>query len=334
MSLAKIEELRSYLQSPPMADCGQGFHQWLMAAGNKVARYFEYNDAYELLMASARIAGRANPKEVNDTLRKAYAERGASYIGNGQFQRTDGSTFKREPAWPEPNHGAIASVVKDGPCLYDLWEQSPTRFDDDEPHGEEIIDALFPGNPFLCVGMAADDARIFHREGIRGCESDYSFIVPSTFLWPHCRNMPGHLGCRVKENVDKRRFLVTEFDFRKEKDGKPTQYAPLIELWESQGITPKDAMASIIWYLRQLAKLALVVDSGGKSLHAWWYCEGSDEQAFETREGSLAKFFALACGLGADRAGATIVQFMRMPGGMRNNGNRQTVLFFNPEYSK
>ena len=38
-----------------------------------------------------------------------------------------------------------------------------------------------------------------------------------------------------------------------------------------------------------------------------------------------------AVSLGADRATWTRSQFVRMPDGTRDNGNRQAVYFFNPE---
>jgi hypothetical protein len=44
----------------------------------------------------------------------------------------------------------------------------------------------------------------------------------------------------------------------------------------------------------------------------------------------LESFMRYAVMLGADRATWTRSQFVRMPDGTRDNGNRQTVYFFNP----
>jgi hypothetical protein len=41
-----------------------------------------------------------------------------------------------------------------------------------------------------------------------------------------------------------------------------------------------------------------------------------------------------AVSLGADAATWTRSQFVRMPDGLRENGNRQVVYFFNPEVMK
>ena len=67
--------------------------------------------------------------------------------------------------------------------------------------------------------------------------------------------------------------------------------------------------------------------SGSKSLHGWLFCQGQSEER-------LQEFMRYAVTLGADRAMWTRSQFVRMPDGTRDNGNRQTVYFFNPEIVK
>ena len=71
------------------------------------------------------------------------------------------------------------------------------------------------------------------------------------------------------------------------------------------------------------APLALVVHSGGKSLHGWFYCHEQPEPA-------LRKFMAYAVSLGADRATWTRSQFVRLPAGQRDTGARQSVFYFDP----
>ena len=84
----------------------------------------------------------------------------------------------------------------------------------------------------------------------------------------------------------------------------------------------RDTQAAVLLNLAERAPLTLAVDSGGKSLHGWFFVAGkTDEQ--------LRPFFRMACGLGADPATWLRSQFVRMPDGRRDNGNRQSVLFFN-----
>jgi hypothetical protein len=88
-----------------------------------------------------------------------------------------------------------------------------------------------------------------------------------------------------------------------------------------------DEQAAVLLHLASKAPLVLALHSGGKSIHGWFYCNGQPED-------HLLKFMRYAVMLGADRATWTRSQFVRMPDAIRNNGKRQTVLFFNPERAK
>ena len=329
------ESIRHYVQSPPMAGCGQNFHDWLMGAANKLAKHVYQNEAFDLLMAAGRIAGRSDPAEVRNTINKAYAECGAAYIGNDTWKRPDGETFKREPAWPSPDLAAVLAVTDGGPDLNDLRQLSPVKFKGEGPHSEEVVDELFPGNPWLCPGKTQEDNKVFSREKIRGSEHEFAYIVPNPMHDWLLRKDNGGFSGRLKDNVKYRRFLVTEFDFsRLNKHGNLTPWAPIIDYWKSEGLTPKDAMASIIAHLSNHGPLVMVVDSMGKSLHAWWRCpRGASEE--RTEDNSLYRFFLAAVLLGADHRGWVSCQFMRMPDGTRdkgeNKGKRQSIIYFDPE---
>jgi hypothetical protein len=84
-----------------------------------------------------------------------------------------------------------------------------------------------------------------------------------------------------------------------------------------------DEQAAVLLHLAERAPLALAVHSGSKSIHGWFYCVGQTEER-------LRGFMQYAVSLGADRATWTPSQFVRMPDGKRDNGERQTVYFFNP----
>jgi hypothetical protein len=123
----------------------------------------------------------------------------------------------------------------------------------------------------------------------------------------------GKKSAHALSNTGPRRFLVIEFDF-------DTQ-------WEAcpflRGCDLSDLCACLLLHLAESAPLALVLYSGGKSLHGWFYCNGRPEN-------SLRLFMSRAVSLGADPATWTRSQFVRMPDGLRDNGRRQTVYFFNP----
>jgi hypothetical protein len=47
------------------------------------------------------------------------------------------------------------AVIALGAGLVDLWEISPIRIENSESHTDEILDAIFPGDPLLWVGRSS-----------------------------------------------------------------------------------------------------------------------------------------------------------------------------------
>ena len=84
-----------------------------------------------------------------------------------------------------------------------------------------------------------------------------------------------------------------------------------------------DAHAALLLHLAAHAPLALAVHSGIKSIHGWFYCLGQPEE-------KLRRFMRYAVSLGACTSTWSRSQFVRMPDGLRDNGKRQVVYYFNP----
>lgn len=80
--------------------------------------------------------------------------------------------------------------------------------------------------------------------------------------------------------------------------------------------------AAIIAHLSTYTPLVMVVWSGGKSLHGWFRLYGE-------REDKAQRFIDYALSLGADSKMNKRSQFGRMPDGIRDNGERQSVVYFN-----
>jgi hypothetical protein len=124
-------------------------------------------------------------------------------------------------------------------------------------------------------------------------------------------------------NVGARRFLVAEFDMTP----KSEFWGPLIQKWEKKEISVFDAQAALLVDLATnpglRVPLACVVHSGNKSLQGWFYVQGFEDER-------ILPFFQRAVGLGADKATGTRCQLVRLPGGLRENGRRQEVVYLNP----
>jgi hypothetical protein len=221
------------------------------------------------------------------------------------------------PKWPARALEQLDAIVRVGFGLYDLWEQSPCRFDDDTNHGEWIVDTVFPGNPLLCIGRTEWRFATAPREEWRGRLSKYPLIVPNPMLHKAGLTRAGKVSEHTLDATAARIYLVIECDFSKyESNGKPTVFLPLIERWERDGIAIHDACAAILWHLTDRLPLVLAVHSGGKSLHGWY-------APFDREEDQLWSFMSEAYSLGADRVTWTRSQFVRLPDGRRQNGKPQ-----------
>ena len=68
--------------------------------------------------------------------------------------------------------------------------------------------------------------------------------------------------------------------------------------------------------------------AGSKSLHGWFYCAGQPEERLRQVH-ALLRFVRRMTAQRGRRS-----QFVRMPDGLRDNGKRQVVYYFNPEVIK
>lgn len=284
--------VRDLLGSPPSR--GGGLHNWLFRTARVLHPFRSQDEIIELLRSA--IAGEpVKAGEIEDAVRNS---------ADKAWQPQARELQIRQPAWSPLNADKRTEIIERSAGLSDLWELSPVPFEDDETHTEEIIDALFPGDPWLCCGLSNDQFKTRRRSDWRGTMAGQQLIVPSPMTGEWGVTKDGKKSHHTLANTGPRRFLVVEQD---------------------QGIL--DEQAAIIVHLAQKAPLVLAVHSGSKSIHAWFFCEGRPEDR-------LRRFMDYAVSLGADRATWTRSQFVRMPDGTRDNGNRQTVHYFNPEAIK
>lgn len=312
-----LDELPSFIRDM-LASCpSDGIHFW----GYNVARHLHWYMGEAAITELLRQKVQGARRSVSEREIKAWVKRSAAHAWRPpEEEKTESAQSTKR--WPEREHRLLDDIVFKHPGLYDFWENSPVRYTDDDSHAEEIVDALFPGNPLLCCAASAEEFWTAPREDFRGKLVALQFIVSSAMsaLTGKTKDDPPKISAHTLENTGPRQYLVVECDFSAESP----EWAPHIARWVKSGITLADACAAVLWFLRDLGPLVLITSSGGKSLHGWFTCAGVDEEI-------LRRFTAAAYRLGADLATyRNPSQFVRLPDGLRDNGKRQTVFYFNP----
>lgn len=308
-SVPSLPELAmTQLMSCPRA--GKGVHSWLFRTACMLHEYFpDKAQLASVLSQAAATCGRPVPeREVRDAVRNSSPD----VLANGEHERP----------WPEADAEMMAGLAKDGPDLAQLKELSPVRCEPAEPHAEQIIDELFPTDALLCAGKTQWSFDTRPRPKWRDKLGGLQFIVPSPMSKVWGKTKSGEPSKHSLENTGPRRFLVVEADPTKW-DDLPTAEQTKFGAPENYYSAQRDVQASVLLHLAQYAPLTMVVHSGGKSLHGWFACRGRDEA-------HLRKFMSFAVKLGADSSSWSRCHFVRLPGGLRDNGARQSVLFFNP----
>lgn len=280
--------VRDLLASPPAR--GDGLNLWFFRAA-RVLHAFRTPEEVEALLGAATAGQPVQRGEIERAVERSRA------VAWQPGLRT--ATPRPVSAWPAVNREQREAICSAGAGLVDLWEASPARIEDDTSRAEEIVSALFPGSPFLCVGASSSTFKTRTREELRGELAALALIVPNPMIARTGKTQDGDESEHTLESTGPRRFLVIE------QDGGTV-----------------DEQAAILLHLAERAPLVLALHSGGKSIHGWFAAAGQSEDR-------LHAFMRYAVSLGADPALWTRSQFARMPDGTRENGKRQPIYFFN-----
>jgi hypothetical protein len=288
--------LRQEIEICPTA--GSGVHDYQFRVARLLARHWAPDEIFTFLRTQVTGCGR----HVSEAETWRQVNRGLQADGRRKVRVAPGA---ETPKWPLASPEFVSAfegeaAIKAG----DLRDLSPSKLKADRT-SRNYLESLFPGNPLLCCGRYL----VHNGETVPSCRTrslsewgarvnDLELIVPSTMTNAFGVNQDGRKSHRCLNNTGSRRFLVVEFD-----------------------CGTYDQQASRIWRLSRLAPLVMVVWSGGKSLHSWW-------SATAAAESELEKFFRLAVSVGADPHGWCRCQLMRMPQGLRSNGSRQRVVYF------
>ena len=288
---AKLPQFVCDLLSSP-PERGEGLNLWIYRVARVLHAFRSPAEIIELLRAAT----------YGLAIKQGEIERQVECSRKVAWQPGQLTQQRAAPAWPKLDQQQRAAAIAANKCgLVDLWEASPIRLDDNAAHTEEIIDVLFPDNPLLCCGWTPSMFDTRSREEWRGHLSRLALIVPSAMTARTGHTKEDKVSAHTLETTGQRRFLIIE-----------------------QDSGDVDDQVAILLHLAEYAPLVMAVHSGHRSLHGWFSCRDASEQ-------TLRDFMRYAVRLGADKQMWCRSQFARMPDGLRESGERQTVFFFNPK---
>lgn len=285
-------------------------------------RAFPPDTAFKYIRVGVEGCGRkVSEREIHRAIAFGY--------GDPDVGGEDGSVAS---SWPDPNVTKVEDLVASYPT-FNVQTLRGHASNQIASYGSSysMIEKLFYPKALVCAGEDFFPAVTRSLENYRAVDpKKFQFIVANPMAKRSGKTKEGNDSVRCSDATGPRRWLVIECDFNKTNDaGEPTIWKPLIERWEAHGLTVHDAGARI---LRHLAKdpfpLAMVVDSGGKSLHGWFWVK----DAPETPGSPLRAFMTEAAALGADTQLYTKCQWVRFPGGYRPKKQKvQEILYFRPD---
>lgn len=266
-----------------------GIHAWMMSAawqGKKAALSAE--ETAKAMYAFEEEARRPfQAGEVEDAVDKVYGDKVRQAV-------------KRKPREPKVGYNAeyARRIYEAMPVVLDLLRSASPVTEPWELDPADVLRMLFAGdNTLVCAGRTSMDFATATLEE-HGDLTSHQLVVPGAMTaregWT--KSKPRKRSAHTLDNTGARVFNVLDFD------SPPTKWQP-----------------ALILHLMKFRPAALILSSGGKSLHAWF-------PVFE-HESDNAKFWALAIALGADPAlRSNRSQFVRMPNGRRDNGQPQGVV--------
>ena len=268
-----------------------GTHRWLPQVASGLRGTLNQEQAYRFLRrcCDELVGHREVPdREVAAAVRFAYGRGG---------QSSESGSRRKMPKWPEANAEAIERVIARVDPLFDGETSTGCK-------PADVLPALFEPGELVCTGRDSRSAMVRPLDAVIEDAALLQFIVVNPMKGVIATNQEGNPSARCQNNVRARRHIVAEFD--------------------DPALT-KRMQAQVASALGQSAPLVLAVDSGGKSVHAWYRVDGMTDR-------EQGRFFAAACALGADATRWDTCGWLRMPGGLRVVNEvpqkRQRILYF------
>ena len=204
-----------------------------------------------------------------------------------------------DPVAGWPGDISVPRVAIDPQLVVKALAESPVAGLSDIPPTSGKPSDLFRETDMVCVGKSATEFSVGEAHIFAGNPS-YQFIVPNPLRKAVGRTKNGGVSNHCRDCVADRRYIIVESD---------------------AGLSHDQQVAILFWLEKTTGSpLAAVVHSCGKSIHGWFRCEGVPPDR-------LFAWFKYAVSVGADPRLFLPEQFVRMPGGTRENGTQQKLLY-------
>ncbi len=289
---------------------GGGVHGWVLSTAN-LATFADVpaTDAErDIIQKMTRPPSPAS--EVATAVAKAYREHkpGTKY---------EPTKYRKPKPMPLPltREAIIRRGAEIGGTEADWFHRSPVYLPEAEPGPADalaVLRALWEPDEFLFIGDTYKREVRTVREHIRRLEQGEAvppLIIPNVLCGRAVPNPKdnGKLSARCDEAVVGFKYAVAEMD--------DVSREAQLQFWA--GFTS--------------APIAALVDSGGKSIHAWLWVDCKNREAWE-RDVEQGLFERVLIPLGCDRACANESRLSRLPGHYRAEKRAwQKLLYLNPE---
>lgn len=297
---------------------GAGCHPYLMRVANLgVHAGVECGQIASDIRAAIPWGSRHVPdREIWDTVEKAQreAERNGSFyaVVQGKIAR-HGCRASHRVSVPQFDADGLRTLVMANGSSdeADLWEASPVRLSGlPEEDAVLLLRHLYQPDDILFLGNTYDrdvkpvEEWISHIE--RYGTAELPHIIPNPLDGHEHELASGKTSRRCDAAIQKFRFATVEFD-NMDREDQLRFWSGVIRLG--------------------LLKVVCLIDSGGKSIHAWVQVDAPNRQTWETDiERNLFSNWLVPCGV--DRACRNESRLSRLPGHQRHEtGNWQRLLW-------
>ena len=257
--------------------------------------------------------GRRVPdREIAEAVAKAGDERRAApRRGPGSRPRLRPQARQARPVFDADGFMADRLAEADGIGEADIWEASPIRIDTaPEQDAALLIEALYQPEDFLFMGdtygRTVKTAGDWRADFLTGRQLP-PHIIPNPLTGGTGLTKAGRPSVRADACVKSFRFAVAEFDDMSRDDQ--------LRFW---------------WAIK--LPICALIDSGGKSLHAWIRIDGVETADTWTDSVEKELFGRFLVPLGCDPACRNEARLSRLPGHFRTEKERwQRLLYLAPE---